>query len=91
MACIWYMIIMIDKMWVPPMDFFYAGSPGIYKFFGDDSEDIHYITSMYYAIAAVGGNEMGPRTDTEIFCIFVGLVLLIFVNSIFFGEVINLV
>jgi hypothetical protein len=46
---------------------------------------------MYYAIAAVGGNEMGPRTDLEIGCIFIGLVVLIFINSIFFGEVVNAV
>jgi hypothetical protein len=86
------MIIMRDQMWVPPMDFFYAGSPDVYKFYTyNNGIDIHYGTSMYYAIAAVGGNEMGPRSETEIFCIFVGLVLLIFINSIFFGEVINLV
>jgi hypothetical protein len=42
LACFWYMIIMIDKMWVPPMDFFYAGSSDIYKFYAYENEiDVH--------------------------------------------------
>ena len=65
-ACLWFIIVMYDKMWVPPMDFFYAGRPEFYKYYYEDisSTWIHYGTSIYYAVASVGGNELGPRDET---------------------------
>lgn len=35
---------------------------------------------------ALGGNEMGPRTDLEICCMFFILVTLILVNAYVFGQ-----
>ena len=42
---------------------------------------------MYVAVLALGGNEMGPRTNSEIVVIFAVLVILIIVNAIVFGEI----
>ena len=37
-------------------------------------------------VLALGGNEMGPRTDTEILAMFFVLTLLILVNAFVFGQ-----
>ena len=41
---------------------------------------------LYLAILALGGNEMGPRTDTEILVMFLILTGLILVNAYVFGQ-----
>ena len=50
-----------------------------------------YITSLYYTVAAIGGNEMGPRTDIEITFTILELFIMLFINDIFIGEIINLI
>jgi hypothetical protein len=40
---------------------------------------------------ALGGNEMGPRTDNELVVIFFILVTMVFVNAQLFGEMTVLV
>ena len=40
---------------------------------------------------ALGGNEMGPRSDKELVSIFIVLVSLVFVNALLFGEMTVLV
>jgi hypothetical protein len=42
---------------------------------------------MYVAVLALGGNEMGPRSNAEIIAIFTLLVGLIILNAIVFGEI----
>mgnify|MGYP006105619389 CR=1 FL=1 len=42
---------------------------------------------MYVAVLALGGNEMGPRSNGEIIAIFTLLVGLIILNAIVFGEI----
>ena len=39
------------------------------------------------AVLALGGNEMGPRTDFEILFIFGVLILLTMYNALIFGDV----
>ena len=41
---------------------------------------------LYLGVLALGGNEMGPRSDTEIFVMFLTLTLLILVNAYVFGQ-----
>ena len=41
---------------------------------------------LYLGVLALGGNEMGPRTDTEILVMFFILTLLILVNAFVFGQ-----
>jgi hypothetical protein len=50
-----------------------------------------YVTSLYCAVLALGGNEMGPRSDTEIIIIYLFLVVLTFYNANIFGEMTVLV
>jgi hypothetical protein len=42
-------------------------------------------------VLALGGNEMGPRSDTEIIIIYLFLVVLTFYNANIFGEMTVLV
>jgi len=46
---------------------------------------------LYMAVLALGGNEMGPRTNFEIIYIFVILIILVLYNAIIFGEMTVLV
>ena len=41
---------------------------------------------LYLAVLALGGNEMGPRTDDEILIMFLLLVGLILVNAYVLGQ-----
>lgn len=41
---------------------------------------------LYLAVLALGGNEMGPRSDTEILSMFLILTSLILVNAYVFGQ-----
>ena len=41
---------------------------------------------LYLGVLALGGNEMGPRTSTEIAVMFFMLVTLILVNAYVFGQ-----
>ena len=45
-----------------------------------------FIVMLYLSVLALGGNEMGPRTDTEILVMFLLLVGLILVNAYVLGQ-----
>ena len=55
------------------------------------TEAYQYIVVLYMAVLALGGNEMGPRTDWEIIYIFIVLIGLILYNAVIFGEMTVLV
>ena len=88
----WYYLVSIDKMWIPPLDFMYAGSEGVYGFWHPETPAMErYVTSLYCAVLSLGGNEMGPRSDVEIIIIYMFLVILTFYNANIFGEMTVLV
>jgi len=45
-----------------------------------------YLENLYYAILFLGGNEMGPRTDTEITLCTIILVCMAIFNAWLFGD-----
>ena len=45
-----------------------------------------FLAVLYLAVLALGGNEMGPRTTTEIASMFLILTGLILVNAYVFGQ-----
>ena len=88
----WYYLVSIDQNWIPPLDFIYAGMPEVYSFWHPDTElTYRYATSLYCAVLALGGNEMGPRSDVEVIVIYLFLVILTFYNAGIFGEMTVLV
>ena len=89
---VWYLITSVDKVWIPPKDFIYAGQADIYRFWYPDTEIVEtYLVSLYSAVIALGGNEMGPRTDMELLLIFIILFSVTFYNAHIFGEMTVLV
>ena len=46
---------------------------------------------LYTAVLALGGNEMGPRTNTEIIVMFSILIFLTMYNALIFGDMTVLV
>ena len=86
-ACVWYYIISQNQIWIPPLDFIEAGNSEIYRFYYPESGVWNrYITSIYYAMLCLGGNEMGPRTDFEVIVMFFILAGYQKFGSFFVGE-----
>ena len=50
------------------------------------TQTYQFLVVLYLGVLALGGNEMGPRSDTEIFVMFMTLTLLILVNAYVFGQ-----
>lgn len=50
------------------------------------SSSYQYWVSIYYAIAALGGNEMGSRTNLQLVFWFFTLIFLVLVNGYVFGQ-----
>ena len=92
LGCTWYYIVaeIENKSWIPPLDFIWAGSDKIYQFYDKDTV-YRYMVSLYCAVLALGGNEMGPRTDAEIFLMILVLLACAIINANIFGEMTVLV
>jgi len=92
-GCIWFIVVSVERKWVPPLDFIYVQRGSYYRFY--DLEEVtdwyQYMVVLYMAVLALGGNEMGPRTTLEIIYIFVVLIGLILYNAVIFGEMTVLV
>jgi hypothetical protein len=93
LGCGWYYVVAIDKQWIPPLDFIWAGLPRVYRFWDDTQTDLNYryVLSLYTAVIALGGNEMGPRSDFEILVMITMLIGLAILNANIFGEMTVLV
>lgn len=88
LGCGWYQIIIIEKVWAPPLDFIYVQRNEYARFYDMEQVTPYYqfLNMLYLAVLALGGNEMGPRTDTEILGMFIILLTLILVNAYVFGQ-----
>jgi len=92
LGCTWYYIVAVlgSDQWIPPLDFIWAGSDKIYQFYTKDTT-YRYMVSLYCAVLALGGNEMGPRTDSEIILMLLILLGCAILNANIFGEMTVLV
>ena len=93
LGCVWFYVVEIDQLWVPPLDFIYMGGESLYRFYDDSQCDTlyRYLVSLYCAVLALGGNEMGPRSDLEIVLMFIILLFCTILNANIFGEMTVLV
>lgn len=93
LGCFWYYVISQDKVWIPPLDFIWAGMQMVYRFWDDSmcSLAYRYCLCLYSAVLALGGNEMGPRTHLEISLMIVVLLGCAILNALVFGEMTVLV
>lgn len=85
-ASVWNFMTKTNELWIPPTDFIYAGKyPNIYRNY-NQPDSYRYLVYLYYAILFLGGNEMGPRTDTEITLCTIILVCMAIFNAWLFGD-----
>jgi hypothetical protein len=92
LACLSYIFIMQEKSWIPPTNWIEAGNSEIYNFYNPETTIGHrYLIMLYYAMLSIAGNEIGPRDETQLLAVFIALVAMMVIMSIFFGEVIFLV
>ena len=88
-AGIWNMIIEIESIWIPPLDFVYGGKyPQIYRLYNSAEIDMwhRYFIFLYNSVLFLGGNEMGPRTNLELTTSVCILVFMSIFNAGLFGE-----
>ena len=92
-GCIMFLIVGIKQEWTPPLDYIYVQRVGYYRFYDQESvtEFYQYMVMLYMAVLALGGNEMGPRTELEICYALIVLVSLVLYNAVIFGEMTVLV
>ena len=100
-GCTWFFIVDPEEtdgplpyiQWVPPLDFIYVSRGDYHRFYDHEEVDYwyQYLIVLYMAVLALGGNEMGPRTNQQIFIMFAILLCLILYNAIIFGEMTLLV
>ena len=94
-GCTWFFIVDVEYgvEWVPPLDFIYVNRGEYYRFYDLEEVDrsYQYLTVLYMAVLALGGNEMGPRSTFEIFLMFALLLVFILYNATIFGEMTVLV
>ena len=81
-ACIFFYIIDIEKTYIPPIDYLDYTATTMFT-----SEAFHqYLIMMYYNIALVGGNELGPTSYIECMYIVYLNIAAAIINSYIFGE-----
>mmetsp|Transcript_99790 Transcript_99790/g.137269 ORF Transcript_99790/g.137269 Transcript_99790/m.137269 type:complete len:292 (-) Transcript_99790:372-1247(-) len=68
-GCMWFLVVDTnadkERRWIPPYDFIdYTKS----HFFEDEILRRYYVC-LYYSVLIIGGNELGPSSDLELFFI----------------------
>ena len=85
-GCMWFLVINTNKdqerRWVPPYDFIDWTKS---NFFEDDVFRQYWVC-LYYSVLIVGGNELGPSSDLELFFIVSANLIGAIVNAQIFGE-----
>lgn len=87
-ACIWFQVVQYESKFVNTGDFYYVGTTRVHRFFDEHEQTIwdQYIQCFFQVVCALGGNEVGPRTNLEIIVIWFILVFLVIYLAIIFGE-----
>lgn len=72
-ACIWFYIVNIDKVWIPPLDYQWGWSHQGEYF--DKPTFYKYSVSIYSSCLFLFGNDLGARTDGQlIFVIIINIM-----------------
>jgi hypothetical protein len=94
-ACLWYFVCAEAKIWSPALDWidFNTGNVPMETRLYTDLTTISqkYFISFYTSVIFVKGNEIGPRSSTEILLCSVILILDLIVAGNIFGRVAVLV
>lgn len=81
-SCVWFYVVNVHQVWIPPLEWLeYENS----VFFLEET-DTQYMMVVYYMIACMGGNELGPRNPLECIIIVVLMLMAALINANLFGE-----
>lgn len=82
MACIWFYVVNINQLWIPPLQWLdYENS--VYFL---EEPDTQYLLAVYYMIACMGGNELGPKNPLECIIVVILMLMAAIINANLFGE-----
>ncbi|CAI2361263.1 unnamed protein product [Moneuplotes crassus] len=81
-ACFWFYIARDNKRWIPPYDENNENSD-IYES-GSFSQ---YLTSIYYSILLLAGNDMMPQGEQQIIFLSIALFAAAIINANIFGNI----
>lgn len=89
-ACGWFFLVKEPGSWVPPRDLDYPSredSPYWHrKDFYEEDIIFKYVTVFYYAILSMVGNEISPRTSTQIVVSSLIIITGAIVTAFIFGN-----
>ena len=85
-CCLWFFEVKREAIWIPPLDFGGAKT-NLYV------DPIHnqYFTTMYYSVLMLTGNEMAPKTVTQLILAAAIILIGAILNANIFGEMAVLV
>jgi CRP-like cAMP-binding protein len=81
LGCLWFFIVNFDKDWIPPLDYVWI-STDVY----DRGAFFQYTTSLYHAVLMLGGNDIGPRGEFQLWFVLTTLILGAIINANIFGN-----
>ena len=61
LACAWFSIVMMKKIWLPPLDYVYVETN-----FYNEGLLHHYSSSLYHAVMMLTGNDLGARDPLQL-------------------------
>ena len=71
-------------MWIPPLD--YVDYTARIIFLEDTELFYRYVICIYYMVACIGGNELGPVASAELIFICFCMIAAAIINATLFGE-----
>jgi len=81
LACTWYFIVMIDKVWLPPLDYVWVKTD-----FYNETLFFQYCSSVYHAVLMLTGNDLGARNSWQLLFVAGSVTLGAIINANIFGE-----
>lgn len=94
-GCLWYFLCYQSKIWIAPCLYPAVsgeiGFDAIAEFYHGEDTAYKYAMFFYNSVIMIKGNEVAPRTNTEILASTIILVLDLFISANVFGNVAVLV
>lgn len=81
-ACIWYFIVKQEQYWIPPLDEIRENTE-IYQ----ESNFYKYMTSLYYSVLTLAGNDMFPQDSLQIAFATILVLAGAIINANIFGNI----
>lgn len=81
LACSWYYIVIIEKDWMPPLDYVFVS----YRFY-EESLTYKYAMGLYHSVLMFTGNDIGPRGTFQTMFVAFFIMLGAIITANIFGQ-----